>query len=114
VGDFLLVCCGGIILIFMLIVSSLVVDSGQLLAQNYEAVAPGRLSLFDNGRDIRGIEIENQTIGSNGEVIRENYPSVGFDAQGNALKNGNSWLGSAVISHDGFNIFMLVRKVATR
>jgi hypothetical protein len=59
-----------------------VLVSEQILAQNYESVAPGRLSLFHNGCDIRGIEIENQSIGGNGEVIRENHSTVEFDTQG--------------------------------
>lgn len=76
-----------------------------LAAQNYECVKPGQLALFNNGWDIRGIDIESETVGPQGETLFENYPAVEFNQVQQAFI-GNSWIGAQAISNNGWNHFI--------
>ena len=76
-----------------------------LAAQNYECVKTEQLALFNNGWDIRGIDIESELPGPFGSVLYRNYQTVEFNEQQHAFI-GNSWLGSNIIAHDNWNHFV--------
>lgn len=81
---------------------SLIIWDSQ--AQNYSMVNSGRLSLFSNGWETRGIEIEIEIpYGLGDGILRENYPTVEITQDGAKLMSGKGWLGGQVINEGGID-----------
>lgn len=65
-------------------------------SQNYALVDTGRLSLFSNGWETRGIEIETVSTNGTGGTDFVNYPSVETTSDGVKRMTGKGWLGGTV------------------
>jgi hypothetical protein len=75
---------------------TLMVATSFSSAQNYAMVDTGRLSLFSNGWETRGIEIESVVQDSIGGTDYVNYPTVEITVDGARLMSGKGWLGGTI------------------
>lgn len=88
----------------LLLLSLVLLSCGQIIAQSFAMVDTGRLSLFSNGWDTRGIEIESINTTGNGATAYGNYPSVEITPQGAILMSDKGWIGGEVIRQNGVDM----------
>lgn len=74
----------------------LLTAASSTIAQNYSMVNTGRLSLFSNGWETRGVDIESTAPNGTGGTDFINYPSVEITIDGAKRMTGKGWLGGTV------------------